>query len=198
MDGMTVKLAEDANPDPQSMSAGSVGTCIPIESTSLPDPAPLTDRVSMDLRSVAVAIVTTVVVVFALQWAEKFFIPLLLGIIIAYTLNPLVVWLERIRIPRVVGTSLVMLAVIGGSAFATISLRGQIQTILDQLPDAASQLFVSLRNMRGGSPLPCRKCKPRRKRLIRQPVRRRMSPRHPNSLRTMSSLTSPPSSWATT
>jgi predicted PurR-regulated permease PerM len=152
MDSMTVKLAADVNADPQSMSADSVGACIPIESPSLPDTAHLTDRVSMDVRGLALAVVTTIVVVFALQWAEKFFIPLLLGIIIAYTLNPLVVWLERIRIPRVVGTSLVMLAVLGGSAFATISLRGQVQTILDQLPAAASKLSVALRSMREGQP----------------------------------------------
>jgi predicted PurR-regulated permease PerM len=91
-------------------------------------------------------------VVFALQWAEKFFIPLLLGIIIAYTLNPLVVWLERMKIPRMVGTSLVMLAVLCGSAFVTISLRGQVQTILDQLPIAASKLSGALLSMRGGQP----------------------------------------------
>ena len=152
MNGITVKLAEDVNPDPQSMPAGSVGACIPIESTSLPVPAHLPARMSIDVRDLALAIVTTVVVVFALQWAERFFIPLLLGIIIAYTLNPLVVWLERIKIPRVVGTSLVMLAVLGGSAFATFSLRGQIQTILDQLPAAASKLSVALRSMREGQP----------------------------------------------
>ncbi len=152
MDGIAVHSAADANPEPQSMQAGSVGACSPVESTSLPDPAHLTDRVSIDVRDLALAIVTTVVVVFALQWAEKFFIPLVLGIIIAYTLNPLVVWLERMRIPRVVGTSLVMLAVLGGSAFATISLRGQIQTILDQLPVAAGKLSVALRSMREGQP----------------------------------------------
>ena len=152
MDGIAVKPAADVNPEPQSMPASSVGACPPIESPSLPDPAHLTDRVSMDVRGLALAIVTTVVVVFALQWAEKFFIPLLLGIIIAYTLNPLVVWLERIKIPRVVGTSLVMLVVLGGSAFVTISLRGQIQTILDQLPAAASKLSVALRSMREGQP----------------------------------------------
>jgi predicted PurR-regulated permease PerM len=152
MDGIAVKPAADVNPEPQSMPASSVGACPPIERPSLPDPAHLTDRVSIDVRGLALAIVTTVVVVFALQWAEKFFIPLLLGIIIAYTLNPLVVWLERIRIPRVVGTSLVMLVVLGGSAFVTISLRGQIQTILDQLPAAASKLSVALRSMREGQP----------------------------------------------
>jgi len=133
-----VKPAADVNPEPQSVPASSVGECPPIERTSLPDPAHLTVRVSMDVRDLAFAIVTIVVVVFALQWAAKFFIPLLLGIIIAYTLNPLVVWLERIKIPRVVGTSIVMLAVLCGGAFVTISLRGQIQTILDQLPEAAS------------------------------------------------------------
>ena len=153
MDGIAVKSAADVNPEPLSMPASSAeGDCPPIEITSLPNPAHLTGRVSMDVRGLALVIVTTVVVVFALQWAEKFFVPLLLGIIIAYTLNPLVVWLERIKIPRVVGTSIVMLVVLGGSAFVTISLRGQIQTILDQLPAAASKLSVTLRSMRGGQP----------------------------------------------
>jgi predicted PurR-regulated permease PerM len=152
MDGIAVKPAADVNPDPQCMPASSVGACPPIERPSLPDPAHLIDRVSMDVRGLALAIVTTVVVVFALQWAEKFFIPLLLGIIIAYTLNPLVVWLERMKIPRVMGTSMVMLAILCGSAFVTISLRGQIQTILDQLPAAASKLSVALLSMREGQP----------------------------------------------
>ncbi len=152
MNVIAVKPAADVTPEPQSMPDSSVGACPPIERPSLPDLAHPTDRVSIDVRGLALAIVATVVVVFALQWAEKFFIPLLLGIIISYTLNPLVVWLERIRIPRVVGTSLVMLVVLGGSAFVTISLRGQIQTILDQLPAAASKLSVTLRSMREGQP----------------------------------------------
>ena len=138
------------NTELRSIPVSSVGACPPIENASVPDPAPLTDRMSMDVRGLALAIVTTVVVVFALQWAEKFFIPLLLGIIIAYTLNPLVVWLERIKIPRVVGTSIVMLVVLCGSAYVTISLRGQIQAILDQLPEAASKLSVALLSMREG------------------------------------------------
>ncbi len=152
MNVIAVTPAAGVNPEPQSMPARLVGEYPPIERTSLPDTSPLTDCVSMDMRGLALAIVTTVVVVFALQWAEKFFIPLLLGIIIAYILNPLVVWLERMKIPRVVGTSIVMLAVLCGSAFATISLRGQIQTILDQLPEAASKLSVALLSMREGQP----------------------------------------------
>jgi predicted PurR-regulated permease PerM len=152
MNVIALKSAGDLNLEPQSLPATSVGEWPPIEKTSLPNPAPHTDRVSMDVRGLALAIVTTVVVVFALQWAEKFFIPVLLGIIIAYTLNPLVVWLERMKIPRAVGASLVMLAVLCGGAFVTISLRGQVQTILDQLPEAASKLSVGLLSMRKGQP----------------------------------------------
>ena len=145
MNGIAMNPAADMNPEPQNMTSVEAPP-------ALPDPAQLTDRVPMGAQDLALTIVATIAVVFALQWAEKFFIPLLLGIIIAYTLNPLVVWLERVKIPRVVGTIIVMLAVLCGSAFVTISLRDQIQTILDQLPEAASKLAVSLRSMRGGQP----------------------------------------------
>lgn len=152
MNGIAVKPATDVNPDLQCLPASSGGAGPPRESPSLPAPVHLTNRVSMDMRGLALALVTTVVAVFALQWAERFFIPLLLGIIIAYTLNPLVVWLERMKIPRVVGTSTVMLVVLCGGAVMTLSLRGQIQTILEQLPAAASKLSIALRSMREGQP----------------------------------------------
>ena len=76
--------------------------------------------------------------------------PLLLGIVIAYTLNPLVAWLEAIRIPRVVGTVIVMAGVIGALVLGTYSLRGQVQTIIEQLPAAATKLATGLARMRIG------------------------------------------------
>ena len=147
-----MKPVADVNREPQSMPVSSVEACPPLERPLLPEPNHLTDRMSTDVRGLALAIMTTVIAAYALQWAEKFFIPLVLGIIIAYTLNPLVVWLERMKIPRVVGTSFVMLVVLCGGAVVTISLRGQIQTILDQLPVAASKLSVAVQSMREGQP----------------------------------------------
>jgi predicted PurR-regulated permease PerM len=109
-------------------------------------------RMSIDMTGWALAIVITVVVVFALQWAEKFFIPLLLGILIAYTLNPLVVWLERVKVPRLAGTSIVMLVVLSASAFVTVSAGGQIQAIFDQLPVGAAKVSLILRSLQDGQP----------------------------------------------
>jgi predicted PurR-regulated permease PerM len=101
-------------------------------------------------RGLALAILATVAVVFALEWAQSFVISLLLGILFAYTLNPLVVWIERIRIPRVVATGMVLVGVVCALVLGTYSLRGQMQTILDQLPEAASKLSAGLASLRKG------------------------------------------------
>ncbi len=100
-----------------------------------------------DSRGVTEIVLATVATVFALYSAQKFFIPLFLGVIIAVTLNPLVRFLERLNIPRFVGTTLVMAALLCGMAAATLSLRTQVEKILDQIPDAAAKLSETLRDL---------------------------------------------------
>ena len=100
-----------------------------------------------DSRGMAAIIVATVATVFALSSAQKFFIPLVFGLILACTLNPLVKFLERLKIPRLIGTTLVMAALLCGMAAATLSLRTQVEKILDQVPDAAAKLSATLRDL---------------------------------------------------
>jgi predicted PurR-regulated permease PerM len=107
-------------------------------------------RMSVDARGLALGILAALALLFALSWAEKFLVPLLLGIVIAYTLNPLVVWLEAIKIPRVVGTVIVMASVIGAVVLGTYSLRGEVQTIIEQLPEAAGKVSTAIERMRVG------------------------------------------------
>lgn len=141
---------------PPSLPAPSVGNSAAepaVEAVAGPARAeaiPLTVHLPVDARGVALTIMATVALIFALNWAQPFLITLLLGILFAYTLNPLVVWLERIRIPRVAGTSLVMLAVICALVFGTYALRGQVQRIIAQLPEAASKVSTGLDKMRSG------------------------------------------------
>jgi hypothetical protein len=61
----------------------------------------------VNARGIALAIIATATLVFSLQRAQKFLIPLTFGIFSAYTLHPLVVWLERIHNARVYGAILV-------------------------------------------------------------------------------------------
>jgi predicted PurR-regulated permease PerM len=119
-------------------------------SAMISDASPLTVHVPVDARGAALGIMATVALIFALDWAQPFLITLLLGILFAYTLNPLVVWLERIRVPRVVGASMVMLAVVCAIGFGSYTLRGQVQRILAQLPAAASKLSTGFDKVRSG------------------------------------------------
>jgi predicted PurR-regulated permease PerM len=105
-------------------------------------------RVPVDARGLALGILAALALVLGLSWAQAFLVPLLLGIIISYTLNPLVAWLEAIRIPRVVGTVVVMVTVIGALVLGAYSLRGQMQTIIEQLPEAATKFATGIARMR--------------------------------------------------
>ena len=104
-------------------------------------------RMPVDARGLALGILTVLASVLALSWAQGFVVPLLLGIVISYTLNPVVGWLEAIKIPRVVGTVMVMASVIGALVLGTYSLRGQMQTIIEQLPEAATKFAAGLARM---------------------------------------------------
>ena len=97
-------------------------------------------HISANARGVALSIIASVAFVFALSAAHKFFIPLVFGIFIAYTLNPLVVRLERIRIPRVVGTVLVISAILSSALWTANNLRDEFNSILVSLPTATQKL----------------------------------------------------------
>ena len=110
----------------------------------------LTVSLPVDARGLALGILATVAIVFALAQAKSVVISLLLGILFAYTLNPLVVWLERIKIPRVLGTSIVMMTVVCALVLGAFSLRGQMQAILEQLPEAATKLSAGIAGINKG------------------------------------------------
>lgn len=120
---------------------------------ALPAPAPGTPPVPaisihVSLRSPKLTIVAIVLVVAALALAQTFVVSLLLGILAAYTLNPLVIQLEKLRIPRVAGTAVVMVSVLGALALGVHGLRGQPQAIIEQLPEAAKTFSDALERLR--------------------------------------------------
>ena len=141
---MPIPITTNAIPDPQTPAGGELAA------GSDPALAESTVRMSESGHGLALTIIATVAVIFVLDWAQSFVISLLLGILFAYTLNPLVVWLEQIRIPRALGSSVVMLGVVCALVLGSYSLRGQIQTIVDGLPEAASKLSATLASLRKG------------------------------------------------
>src|SRR3954470_19803002 len=91
----------DSNPRPAENRGKPVA--IPGKGTAKSNTGRASVRMPVEARGLALAILATIAVIFALKWAENFFIPLLLGVFFAYTLNPLVAALERIKMPRAAG-----------------------------------------------------------------------------------------------
>jgi predicted PurR-regulated permease PerM len=98
-------------------------------------------------RNLALYVIATVALLYVLDWAESLIISLLLGILLAYTLDPLVAWLGKLKVPRALGATAVMVLVVWGILFGAYSLSGQIQSIISQMPEAASKLSTGLLRM---------------------------------------------------
>jgi len=103
-------------------------------------------------RGLSLGIIATVAFVFALQWAKNFFVPLLLGIFIAYTLSPVVRWLERWHIKRAIGATLVTGLILAGMALTVQRVQGEFFNIIDELPALTHKVTKILTQASDGSP----------------------------------------------
>ncbi len=102
--------------------------------------------IHVNARGLALGIIATIAFVFALQWAQDFLVPLLLGIFLAYTLNPLVMWLECIKIPRPIGATLVTVAMLCAMTGIGYRLQDEFFNIVDDLPRITQKVTKMLRN----------------------------------------------------
>ena len=98
----------------------------------------------VDIRSAALTVLAVLAVVMVLKVAAGMIIPIILGILISYALDPVVAWMERIRIPRPISSAVVLLALVAGSCWLLYGLRSEGQAIVEKLPQAARRLRQSL------------------------------------------------------
>src|SRR5262245_26365622 len=66
-------------------------------------------------RSAALTVLALLVLTIVLQYAQAMIIPIVLGQLIYYALDPVVTALARLRVPRAVGAACVLLAIVAGT-----------------------------------------------------------------------------------
>lgn len=103
-------------------------------------------------RWLTLTILTALVAVFALQYAQVFFIPVVLAILIAYALDPIVSALTRVKVPRAIAAALVVLSITAASAWAAYRLADDAAALVQQLPQAAQKLRQAIRTYRRDGP----------------------------------------------
>ena len=80
----------------------------------------------------------------AAKVAAPFLIPVVVGTLASYSLEPFVAWLERFRVPRAVGSLLVLVVVTALVVFGASLLRDDAVNALAELPDAARKIRMEL------------------------------------------------------
>jgi predicted PurR-regulated permease PerM len=153
-----------AKPSPAQSEAPSAAPApIPVESDQLPPEHDALDAEDLRLgslrlpmhvnaRGLSLGIIATVAFVFALQWAQKFFVPLLLGIFIAYTLSPIVLWLERHHVKRAIGATLVTGLILAAMAMTMQRVQGEVFNIVDELPKITHKVTKLITDNSDGQP----------------------------------------------
>lgn len=107
--------------------------------------------VPVDMRNAALTVLAVIAAVLLLQYAQAVFIPLILGLLISYALDPAVTRLEKLRIPRSIGAAILLVSLLAGGSFMLYQLRGQAEQIIQQLPDGARRLRMVLERQQGGT-----------------------------------------------
>ncbi|MYM98108.1 AI-2E family transporter [Duganella vulcania] len=106
----------------------------------------------VNARGLALGVIATVAFVYALQWSRNFLVPLLLGILITYMLSPIVCWLERLRIPRALGATLITAAILGGAFVVIDKVQGEFEAIVEELPTVSHKLSRLMAERLHGGP----------------------------------------------
>jgi predicted PurR-regulated permease PerM len=102
----------------------------------------------VDVRNVALTVLSVLAVVLVLQYAESVLIPIVLGVLISYGLGPFVGALHRIGVPRAIGAAVAVTTLVAAMGLAAYTLSDEALAIVADVPQAAHRIRERVRDHR--------------------------------------------------
>jgi predicted PurR-regulated permease PerM len=109
------------------------------------EPPPVVVRAPIDIRNLSLSVLAVIAVILLLQYAQSVFIPIVLAVLISYSLDPAVAGLAKYKIRRSIGAAIVLTAVLGLLGFGVYKLSDQLGQIVNQVPVAAQRIRERVR-----------------------------------------------------
>ena len=78
----------------------------------------------------------------ALHWAKSLLVPILLGLMCSYALTPAVNRLQNLRVPRPIGATVVLAAVVAVIGWGGWALADEAAALIDTLPRALAGIWT--------------------------------------------------------
>ncbi|WP_454712353.1 AI-2E family transporter [Cupriavidus nantongensis] len=114
---------------------------------SAPAPALLTDAAvagALHRASTALMVLAVLFSLYAVHVARDFLVPVVIAVVMAYLLDPLVCALQRLGLPRAPASTIVLLALIAALLSGAYLLQGQVESMVNSLPEVAGKLSRSV------------------------------------------------------
>jgi predicted PurR-regulated permease PerM len=116
--------------------------------TAAPPQEPAIPDAQVNLTDVALATLAGLAVVTAAYFARGFLIPVVVGILVSYALEPAVATLARYHIPRVLGAAVVLAMLCAGVGWTVFELRDEAAQALSDAPDTVRKFRRFIRDFR--------------------------------------------------
>ncbi|WP_354674236.1 AI-2E family transporter [Cupriavidus alkaliphilus] len=140
----TAPALPPAQPVPQLPDDGrAAGAADP----SAPAPALLTDAAvagALHRASTALMVLAVLFSLYAVHVARDFLVPVVIAVVMAYLLDPLVCALQRLGLARSLASTIVLLALLAALLSGAYLLQGQVESMVNSLPEMASKLSRSV------------------------------------------------------
>lgn len=100
------------------------------------------------VRTIALVGLLIMGVCYTLYFGRPVLFPIVLAILLAFVLDPVVGFFERLRLPRALATGLVLLGLTGGTVYGVYRLSGPTAEWIEQAPQNLDRLERKLRNIK--------------------------------------------------
>lgn len=121
------------------------------EVTTFPEPDRLLLHMPVDIRNISLMVLAGLGLLFVLHWAKAVFIPVMLSILFSYAFSPVVNWLELRRVPRWLGSAVLLLAILGAMGTTAYALSDEAVAMVESLPVAARKFRNAIKRTSGTS-----------------------------------------------
>ena len=112
---------------------------------------------SLDVRTISLVIIAAGVTVFLLQQMEALLAPMAFGVLLFYALDPVVDFMETIKIPRWIGAAIALVSTLTAIGAGAYALQDQALTVINQLPAGARHLAALVERKPRDAPGPIEK-----------------------------------------
>ena len=115
------------------------------EEPAVTEAPPVIIQMPVDVRNLAITVIAVMGVVLVLQMMQSVLIPIVLAVLISFTLSPIVKSLAKLHVPRVIGAFLAVVLLIGTFAFGVWAFSDDAMAVVRDVPTTARRVAAQIR-----------------------------------------------------